>query len=136
MSTTTKANNMTTIATIPAVEAHIWWTGDDGMEPRRLTVVRFQPGQRPLGRFASDAGASEASWRKASPAERQRLLCEMAIEFMVAGHDPKHVIRELAKIREFASAGGKSFPMCRAITEAVEGEAHEDIEAFREKHAR
>lgn len=125
---------MNGIATIPAAEAHIWWTGDDGTEPRRLTVVRFAERKEPLGRFACDTGASEASWRRASPAERQRLLYQMAIEFMVAGHEPQHVIREFAKIREFAAAGGKSYPMCRALTEAIEGEASDDVEAYRERY--
>jgi hypothetical protein len=106
-------------------EAHIWWDDD-----RRLLVVGpFHTGQRRLGRLACDAGASEASWRNASLADRLRVLHQMAIKFMVAGHEPKHVILELAKIRQFAALGGQTFPMCRAITEAIEGEVRDDCDA-------
>jgi hypothetical protein len=126
---------MNAVGSIPAVEAHIWW--DD--ERRLLAVVPFGPGQcRTLttNGYTCDAGASEASWREATQAERLRLLYEMAIEFMVAGHDPKHVVREFAKVREFAELGGKSYPMARALTEAIEGQAVEDPARFAERHLR
>ena len=118
------------VATIPAEEAHIWFDH----ERRLLAVVRFQPGHNPLGRFACDTGASEKRWRDASPVERQRELYELAIEFMVAGHDPKHVVREFAKIREFAATGGQSYTMARALTEAIEGRAYECPVTFAERY--
>lgn len=124
------------IATIDAKDAHFWWDEDRNV----LHVVKF--GSAADERIyrdmigGCDTGACESKWRELSEVERLQWIMEMALEFITMGFDPSKVICEFAKIREFAALGGKSYTMCRALTDALEGEANESPERFTERYLR
>lgn len=80
----------------------------------------------------SDGGASDESWRCATSSEQIQTVLELAIKLMVDGYDPKQIICEFSKIREFYALGNSSHYMCNAITKAITDEAYDcegDIDA-------
>ena len=120
------------LGTIATSDAHIWWDP----ETKRIAVVAFRPGQEiamEADGFGFDDGASWSGWRVAIESELVQELLELAIRFMVAGFDPPHVLRELAKIKGIAALGGERVNICRALTKALDGRELADWAAFRER---
>jgi hypothetical protein len=120
------------LGTIATSDANIWWNP----ETKRFAVVAFRPDQdvaMEADGFSFDDGASWCGWRVAIESELVQDLLELAIRFMVAGFDPPHVLRELAKIKGIAALGAERGNICRALTKALDGREVADCAAFRER---
>jgi hypothetical protein len=84
---------------------------------------------RPLGRrhrpdgsgWGDPIGAAYAEWGEASDEQRILLMLETVIDLAMQGFPIKEVVKAFAEVREFRALGGKSTPMCRALTSALLG---------------
>lgn len=110
---------------IEAKDAHIWWD----RETKRVLVTRF-PGD--VRGFVCDGGASYVRWRQRySDADRVREMMEMVIERLFEGYEPKMVIREFAKVRQFRELGLESWNMARVLAAALGDGGEFDPDEFR-----
>lgn len=83
----------------------------------------------------SDIGACNTDWVKRKVSDLLAECTELLIELGVGGCDIKQVVSELAKIRQFAALGSKSYNMARALSSAIAGISYEDQEIW-EKYER
>lgn len=70
-------------------------------------------------------GAAYTGWHECTKAERNMLMVETAIDLAMQGYDLAVVLRAFSEVREFRELGGKSYPMCRALTSALVGKCLE-----------
>ena len=80
----------------------------------------------PCERWLDPIGATYGNWQKASDEQRVREMLETAIELAVVdGFAIRDVLVAFAEVTEFRALGRKSYPMCRALTKALVGQALE-----------
>jgi hypothetical protein len=106
------------------------WTCDEGFKVLVQDVEgRSQwlnpPGKKPGEFWCDPIGASHSQWHKMTDAQRAQLMLETAIDLAMEGYDLAAVLREFSKVDAFHALGGKSHPMCRALTKAIIGRALE-----------
>jgi hypothetical protein len=127
------------VATIDIKEAHIYASTPDLDKKPDIRVFRFQSNEdREFGRrfsddyFYSDMGACYMAWKDQKEEDLLTVLREMVIELSSRGIPVNNVIREFAKISQFAAQGADSFPMARALSVALVGEAYDDTDYWRQ----
>jgi hypothetical protein len=86
---------------------------------------------RALG-WSDPIGAAYAQWREMKNAQRVQLMLETALDLAMQGIPLDRVLRAFAPVTKFRALGGKSFPMCRAMTQVLVGRRLEAPERFEE----
>jgi hypothetical protein len=66
-------------------------------------------------------GAAYSQWQEMSNDQRVRLMLETAIDLAMQGFSMEAVLQAFATVRQFRSLGNRSYPMCRALTQALVG---------------
>lgn len=114
---------------IDASDVVVWI--NENTKQVRITSHRDDIRRGPRGRDDSDwdtpIGACYLEWPKMTLADRRVLLTETAIDLAMQGYDLGHVLRAFAGINEFRALGGRSYPMCRALTSALVGKCMDPI---------
>lgn len=72
--------------------------------------------------WSDPIGAHYAEWLDGNDEQRVRLMLETAIDLAMQGFSLAAVLKEFAKVKEFRALGGQSYPMCRALTQALVGQ--------------
>jgi hypothetical protein len=112
---------------ISAKEAVVWVNH----ETHEVMVWRQKKGcpedyRRPEeGYWCDPIGAAYSEWGEATNDQRVRLMTETAIDLAMDGFALKDVLTAFAQVIEFRALGGKSYPMCRALTSALVGRSLE-----------
>lgn len=75
--------------------------------------------------WADPIGASYMEWRKMTDDQRIQLMLETAIDLAMNGFELGDVLKAFSQVRQFRELGGRSFPMCRALTKALLGRSLE-----------
>jgi hypothetical protein len=125
---------------IEAKDAVVWINRDD----KAVMVTGAEISRRHLriqapGHWSDPIGAAYTQWQKMTNDQRARLMTETAIDLAMDGFDLADVLHEFAKVDAFRKLGGKSHPMCRALTKAMTGTAYDmntmSFEELLEDHA-
>lgn len=117
---------------IDAKEAVIWVNNETEqvmVHPRGCWRRYDPPGP---GHWADPIGANYSEWIEGTDDERLHLMLETAIDLAMQGIPLKTVLTAFADIRQFRALGGKSYPMCRALTSALIGRCLEHPMGFEE----
>lgn len=112
---------------IEAEEAVVWInreTKEVLVKPRSWGVPEDRNGLR-RGRWCDPIGAAYSQWQKAKGQQRLQLMLETALDLAMQGFPLKAVLTAFAEVREFRALGEKSYPMCRALTQALVGKCLE-----------
>jgi hypothetical protein len=102
---------------IAAKDAVVWVNNDT----HEVMVQTHQWGAPEQPSWSDPIGASYSGWNEATDAERVKLMLETAIDLAMQGFPLDRVLRAFATVTEFRALGGKSYPMCRALTMALVG---------------
>ena len=113
---------------IAAKEAVVWVCDEtkEVMVKGHCDTRAVEKSERISGKWWGDPiGAAYSGWRECSKQERLTLMLETAIDLAMQGYNLGDVLRAFANVAEFRALGGKSYPMCRALTSALVGKCLE-----------
>lgn len=79
---------------------------------------------RGLG-WGDPIGAAYTQWREMNDRQRVQLMLETAIDLAMQGFSLKKILTAFVEVRQFRELGGQSYPMCRALTQALVGKCLE-----------
>jgi hypothetical protein len=88
------------------VRPHSWGCPEDRERFRR-------------GFWCDPIGAAYSQWHEMKNPQRGQLMTETAIDLAMQGFSLTDVLRTLAEVPEFRALGRTSYPMCRALTQAI-----------------
>jgi hypothetical protein len=100
------------------------WVNDDTHEVMVKSHAWGCPEDRERfnhGHWTDPIGAAYSEWNEITNDARMRLMLETAIDLTMQGYSMPTVLRAFAEVPEFRALGGESYPMCRALTQALVG---------------
>jgi hypothetical protein len=112
---------------IAAKEA-VFWVNDETKEVMVKPHSWGCPEDRPAlkrGHWCDPIGAAYAGWQTMTNKDRIHLMLETVIDLAMQGIPMETILRAFAEVPEFRALGGQSFPMCRALTQALIGQCLE-----------
>jgi hypothetical protein len=113
---------------IDAEEAVFWVNDEDHqilIRPHSWGRPEERQHIKPRGGWCDPIGAAYAEWQDASTEKRVTLMLETVIDLAMQGFPIKDLVTAFSEVREFRALGGKSYPMCRALTSALVGKCLE-----------
>jgi hypothetical protein len=115
------------MARISANDA-IVWVDEEALEIRVRPVRWGRDESRNWpGNWCDPIGAHYSDWREASDGDRLRLMLETVIDLAAAGFPMAALLKAFDTIEEFHALGRQSYPMCRALTQALVGKRLEAV---------
>jgi hypothetical protein len=109
---------------IDAAEA-VFWCHDDThqilIRPHSWGCPEEHSHIKPRNGWGDPIGAAYSEWQGYSTEDRVTLMLETIIDLAMQGYPIKELVTAFAEVREFRALGGKSYPMCRALTSALVG---------------
>lgn len=104
---------------IKAKDATVWVNFDAG---EVMVTGRELEHRRPHEKgWCDPIGAAYGQWQQMTNPQRVNLMLETAIDLAMKGVPMQRVLVAFAEVREFRALGGRSYPMCRALTTALVG---------------
>jgi hypothetical protein len=76
---------------------------------------------RPHHEWCDPIGAAYSAWQESNDRDRVQLMLETAIDLAMQGFPLGDVLRAFATVPQFRALGSASYPMCRALTQALVG---------------
>jgi hypothetical protein len=110
-------------------EEAVFWVNKEShqilIRPQSWGCPEERPNMKPRTGWGDPIGAAYTQWLNMTGKQRVQLMLETVIDLAMQGFPIKDVVTAFSEVREFRALGGKSHPMCRALTSALLGQSLE-----------